>query len=131
MSVLDECAVSFAYCYLEKFGETTALMNTKPWHPRLLQHGNTIDAMVLHRRAVWNEAGGYSTDMPVMGWEDFDLWFKIAKINGWGILVPEILARYRVHASSMLNTITNPNVEKLWSYLRSRHPEFFRGDSAI
>jgi glycosyltransferase involved in cell wall biosynthesis len=125
-TALGNCTASFAYGYLEKFGEVSALLDTKPWDPRALQFGNTIDAMVLHRRSVWRQVGGYSIDMPAMGWEDFDLWFKIAKAQGWGILVPEILGRYRVHHTSMLHTITNPNADRLWSYLRTRHAEFFR-----
>jgi glycosyltransferase involved in cell wall biosynthesis len=123
---LRTTSADFAYCYLEKFGETIALQNTRPWDPQSLQHGNSIDAMVLHRKRSWEAAGGFSEDMPVMGYEDFDLWFKLATLQGWGILVPEILGRYRVHRTSMLNRVTNPNVEKLWSYLRSRHPHFFR-----
>lgn len=125
VSALEHCSASFAYCYLEKFGDVRCLQNTNPWNPATLQQDNTIDAMVLHRKSEWEKAGGYATDMPVMGWEDFELWFKIARTNGWGILVPEILGRYRTHPSSMLNTITNPNAGKLWAYLRSKYPEFF------
>jgi glycosyltransferase involved in cell wall biosynthesis len=128
VAALQNCAASFAYCYLEKFGDVSGLLNTRPWNPATLQHDNTIDAMVLLRKSVWEQVGGYSS-LEVMGWEDFDLWFKIARNKGWGILVPEVLARYRVHQGSMLQTITNPNAEKLWAYLRSSYPEFFTGSS--
>lgn len=73
--------------------------------------------MVLLRKSVWVQVGSYST-LEVMGWEDFNFWFKIARMKGWGILVSEILGRYRVYRSSMLNTITNPYAYKLWTYLR-------------
>lgn len=123
---LDNCEASFAYCYLEKFEDVSCLQNTKAWDPSTLQNGNTIDAMVLHRKSVLEKVGGYSTNEVMrLGWEDFELWFKIARIDGWGTLVPEILARYRVHRASMLSTTTNPNVHKLWTYLRSNYPEFF------
>ena len=122
---LRHCDASFAYCLLEKFGEETGIGNTRPWNSIALQHGNFIDAMVLHRKEVWEEAGGYATDMPVMGWEDFDLWFRIAEMGGWGVQIPEILARYRVKRSSMLHAVTNPSADKLWTYLRAKHPEFF------
>jgi len=123
---LENCDASFAYCYLEKFGEITALQNTKPWNPMSLQYGNTIDAMVLLRRYVWEMVGGYSTNEVMrLGWEDFELWFKIARGGGWGILVPEILAKYRVHRSSMIHTTTTPNIGRLWQYLRLHYPEFF------
>ncbi|MFQ6023462.1 MAG: glycosyltransferase family 2 protein [Acidiferrobacterales bacterium] len=121
---LENCDASFSYCYLEKFGEEHGLQNTHAWKPDSLRHGNTVDAMVLLRKSVWQEIKGYSV-APVMGWEDFELWFKIARIGGWGILVPEILARYRVHGKSMLKNVTNRNMGKLWSHLRSTYPEFF------
>jgi len=121
---LNRSQASFAYCYLEKFGGVRALQNLKPWEPDKLCQGNTIDAMVLLRKSMWEAVGGYSTDMR-LGWEDFELWFKIAKAQGWGILVPEILGRYRVHSASMLGTVTNPNAAKIWTHLRSKHPEFF------
>ncbi len=124
-SALDNCSASFAYCYLEKFGEVTELQNTHVWNPDTLYRGNTIDAMVMHKRSLLIAAGGYSSDMPAMGWEDYELWFKIAEAGGWGILVPEILARYRVHSTSMLHQTTNPNAYALTQYLRHRHPTFF------
>jgi len=122
-SALDHCDAAFAYCYLEKFGKVASLQNTKPWDPAAFRYGNTIDAMVLHRRAVLEKVGGYSTDMPAMGWEDFDLWFKLARNHGWGIMVPEILARYRVHDRSMLLRTTNPNADKLWEYLQNKYSD--------
>ena len=126
VAALDNCDASFAYSYLEKFGEVSCLQNTKQWNPAVLQHGNIIDAMVLLRKSVWETVCGYSTaEVMRLGWEDFELWFKIARIKGWGVRVPEILARYRVHHSSLLFTVTNPNADKLWAYLRSEYPEFF------
>lgn len=126
---LDHSQASFAYCFLEKFGAETGLHNVGVWNPARLQLGNTIDAMVLLRRSVWRAVGGYSIRMPHPGWEDFDLWFKIARIRGWGVQVPEILGRYRVHENSMLRRVTNPNVDNLWQYLRSEYREFFSGQS--
>jgi glycosyltransferase involved in cell wall biosynthesis len=124
-SALDHCRATFAYCYAERFGDVSGLLNVHPWNPAHFQINNTIDAMALLRRSAWEAAGGYSTDMPVMGWEDFDLWFKMARQKGWGILVPEILARYRVHGTSMLRAVTNPRVEILRAHMRATYAEFF------
>ncbi|MGH9459575.1 MAG: glycosyltransferase family 2 protein [Vicinamibacteria bacterium] len=123
-AALDNSAASFAYCYLEKFGDLSCLQNTAAWDPGALQYGNIIDAMVLLRKKAWEEVGGYSR-LDVMGWEDFDLWFKMARLGRWGVQIPEILARYRVHGQSMLKNVTNPSVDKLWHYLRGTYPEFF------
>jgi glycosyltransferase involved in cell wall biosynthesis len=127
VDALENCDASFAYCYLEKFGGVNGLQNIKPWNPSTLGVVNPIDAMVLIRKSIWETVGGYSTNETMrLGWEDYELWFKIARIKGWGVQVPEILAKYRVHKTSMLNTVTNPNVDKLWIYLKKTYPEFFR-----
>ena len=68
------------------------------------------------------EVGGYSSMH--LGWEDYDLWCKFIEKNYYGVLVPEILARYRVHKDSMLNSITNKktNMAKITADMVSRHP---------
>lgn len=53
--------------------------------------------------------------------------FKIARTGGYGLHVPQILARYRVHGTSMLHTVTNEkaSIEVLKTYLRNNYPEFY------
>lgn len=115
----------FAYCYLERFGGYGGIQNLFHWNPASLRYGNNIDAMVLHRTSTIKKLGGYSV-MPVQGWEDFEYWFKLASVNGFGVKVPEILARYRVHFDSMIHTETSPKVDKAWKYIKDNHPEFFK-----
>ena len=124
---LKNTDASFAYSYLQHFGDVNKVGGLQPWNPQMLQYGNTIDAMVLMRKAAWEKAGGYSEDMPYNGWEDYELWFKIAKTGGWGVRLPEILCRYRVHVDSMLYSETNKKVDILKEYLRNKHKPFFTG----
>ena len=120
---LSQCDASFAFCYRELFGRIGLIDNRSPWNPEKLPCGNYIDAMVLMRSDVWRTIGGNACDMPHPGWEDFDLWFKIARRGGWAIHVPEILARYRVHGDSLLHTTTNRerNHQELWDWLRDKY----------
>jgi hypothetical protein len=120
-SALNHCDADFAYCCLERFGVDRGILSWRPWDPQALLEGPYIDAMAMVRKKAWQRVGGYSTDMPVMGLEDFDFWLKIAAVKGWGILVPEILARYRVHVSSMLRTETSARVSLIWEYLERKH----------
>ena len=88
-----------------------------------LAGGNYIDAMALLRTARLRAVGGY-TRMSVAGWEDYDLWCRLAE-RGWrGLRVPEILARYRTHGASMLNTTTRrrDRAAALIDEMRRRHP---------
>lgn len=121
---IKNSGADFAFCYLERFGGYGGIQNLFHWNPSSLKHGNTIDAMVLHKTSTIKKLGGYSV-MPVQGWEDFEYWFKLASAGGFGIKVPEILARYRVHFDSMIHTETSPNVEKAWKYIKDKHPSFF------
>jgi GT2 family glycosyltransferase len=123
---LDHCDASFAYGYLEKFGAERGIVSWRPWNARDLPDGNYIDAMTLIRKSAWIQVGGYSTDMQVPGWEDYEFWLKIAEKDGWGVLIPEFLARYRVHLSSMLRTNTNLRMTLIWDYLERRHPSVKR-----
>ncbi len=125
-SALDQCDASFAYGYLEKFGAERGILSCRPWDSRILEVGNYIDAMCMIRKSAWEQAGGYSTDMVVPGWEDFEFWLKLSESGGWGVLVPEFLARYRVHFSSMLRTNTNLQITLLWDYLERMHPQVRR-----
>jgi len=112
---------AFAYPTLETFGGEQGLRNTQLWSRARLARGNYIDAMALIRKSAWAEVGGY---VPFEhGWEDFDLWCSFAQ-NGWhGVRVPEILARYRVHHASMLQSKTNRThvLRKTAKALKRRH----------
>ena len=124
-TALDHCNASLAYCYLERFGTVSSLISMFPWDPEALRIGNYIDAMVMLRRQTWEQVEGYSTDM-LHGWEDYELWIKIVSQKGWGVLVPEVLARYRVHATSMIYTKTCQNESLIWDYLEAKHPELVK-----
>ena len=62
-----------------------------------------VDAMALFDRRALLDVDGYSTDHPWMGWEDYDLWLKLAAAGKRIALVPEVLTSYRVHPASMIH----------------------------
>lgn len=120
---LDENPVqAFAYSMLQVFSAEDGVINTLRWSAEQLSHGNYIDAMVLLRKESWKSVGGYSK-LDGIGWEDYELWLKFTSSQMTGILVPNILARYRVHNNSMLRKKTNLESQqiKLKKELRARH----------
>lgn len=113
---------AFAFPIIEVFGSRAGLIGTEPWDPERLKQGNYIDAMALIRRSAWLEAGGYDP-MGGLGWEDYDLWCRFAELGFRGVHVAEILARYRVHDSSMLRKVTNvDNGKRVRREIQQRHP---------
>jgi glutathione S-transferase len=60
--------------------------------------------------------------MWLYGWEDFDLWCKFVEQDFQGVLVPEILARYRVHPKSLLQAHTKSRARSVTEEILERHP---------
>jgi glycosyltransferase involved in cell wall biosynthesis len=123
LTAIEQSGAGFTYCYAERFGDACQLSNFVPWEIGRFPRGNYIDAMALIRKSIFDQVEGYTTDLPIMGWEDFDLWLKFARAKSWGLMVPEILTRYRVHDRSMLRTLTNFGQGVIWARLRSVYPE--------
>ncbi|MBR8834992.1 MAG: glycosyltransferase family 2 protein [Stigonema ocellatum SAG 48.90 = DSM 106950] len=66
-----------------------------------------IDAMAMFNKDIVLKVGGYSTELIEygwFGWDDYDLWLKLAQLNYSCKLVPKVLSSYRVHSQSMINT---------------------------
>ena len=66
-----------------------------------------IDAMALFDRGKLIEIGGYDTNLYKFGWfgwEDYDLWLRIAQANLRVTLLPNTLCLYRHHETAMSNT---------------------------
>jgi len=84
---------------------------------------NKIDAMSLIRRSALLQVDGYS-NLEIMGWEDYDLWCKFFDMGLYGVPIAEILARYRTHSKSMLQSVSNQseNIQRLHQEMKMRHP---------
>ncbi|MEI6350294.1 MAG: class I SAM-dependent methyltransferase [Verrucomicrobiota bacterium] len=113
-----------AYPMLQKFGNTEGTLSGRDWTPICFAHRNGIDAMAMIRRSAWAAAGGYQKVAPLGGWQDYDLWCRFVELGFYGVRLPEVLARYRVHGKSMLHTSTNLTAIKqdLVEHMRRRHP---------
>ena len=93
------------------------------WHVPWLCEGNYIDAQAMLRRSTWERLGGYRTDDTlVFGWEDWDLWLRVAADGGHGVHVPQMLGRYRNQHGSMLST-TNLVADRMLDHLRELYPD--------
>jgi hypothetical protein len=117
-----------AYGMLEMFAGHGAvgLRSCFPWGEDRFRRGNPIDAMALVRRDWLMENGGYTTDIRLHGWEDYDLWCRVAERGFHGVLVPEIVARYRTSEHSVLS-ITDISSRQAVALLIDRHPRLMRG----
>jgi hypothetical protein len=116
----------FAYGLIRMLGPSgpTGLLSWAPWDPWWLRIDNYIDAMALIRREALLEAGGYTTEEALYGWEDFELWCNMASRGMSGTLVPELVASYRAGRQSMISLTTLDTTDG-WTALLERY-EFLR-----
>jgi hypothetical protein len=113
---------AFAYATLEAFGAYPGLRSELGWSPRWLCESNYIDAQAMVRRTTYERYGGYREDDDfAYGWEDWELWLRLADAGEHGVHVPQMLGRYRTQASSMI-TITNLVADEMRAHIRGLHP---------
>ncbi|MBD2088487.1 glycosyltransferase [Microcoleus sp. FACHB-1515] len=105
------------YGIISRFDDQTGtgfdLVSYHEWNIEELVVGNYIDAMAMVRRNVLNQIDGYSTELMEIGWcgwEDYDLWLKIAQAGYQCKLVPQILSAYRLHPTSMISTTNSYSI---------------------
>ena len=107
---------TFAYPMQEVVGATDAfvhaggdyLLSFQGWDPERLRRGNVIHAPVLIRTDRLRQLGGFATDPRLSGFEDYDLWCRVAD-RGWrGQPVPQALARRAEAAASPTLSLPHP-----------------------
>lgn len=126
VDALDNSSAEFSYSIISKFDMLEECLCYLPWDPERLKRGNYIDTMAMVRKSWFQRIGYYSDNACTkLGWEDYDLWIKTALHGGKGILVPQILSKYRVHSTSRSFTTQNPNADFLRKVLREQYPSFW------
>lgn len=100
-----------AYSILSRFqgrpNDRRGLLSSYDWDPRMLVEHPYIDAMALFDRAQLIALGGYDNELFKVGWfgwEDYELWLRMAAAHLNATLVPNILCLYRHHQSAMSRT---------------------------
>ena len=83
------------------------LLSYFDWDPQMLVERPYIDAMALFDRRLLIEIGGYDNELYEFGWfgwEDYELWLRIAQAEFRVSFLPNVLCLYRHHETSMSNT---------------------------
>jgi glycosyltransferase involved in cell wall biosynthesis len=99
------------------------LLSYYDWDPQMLVENPYIDAMALFDRERLIKIGGYDTELYKygwFGWEDYDLWLRIAQAELKVSFLPNVFCLYRHHEKAMSNT-TNLFERELVAYLFEKH----------
>jgi hypothetical protein len=76
----------------------------------------------MFRASTFEQHGGYRVDDAlVFGWEDWEMWLRLAASGERGVHVAEMLGRYRTQETSMLAT-SNLFGDLMLEHLRELHP---------
>jgi hypothetical protein len=106
VAVLDaDPQVALAYPRTITFGDAQEVLPLLPWSVEQLARCNFLPCCTMFRRAAWEAAGGYNTN--VRGYEDWDLWVGIATTGAIGRPVPNALWHYRKHGAGVYSESTD------------------------
>ena len=123
LDVAQRSGASFVYPVIQSFGDSDLVLGKLPFAPARLIAYPYIDAMALVSVPAWLAVGGYGESR--LGWEDYEFWCRLAECGLVGTEVGgEPLADYRVHAGSMLRSITEStqNKPRVIAEMTRRHP---------
>ena len=111
-------------CYLKSFG-----LRKFKWKP---MGGDLINflyrqescASAMFWKKCWEQIGGYDENMKT-GYEDWEFWLRLTSA-GWKVAVlEEYLLNYRITDKSMLLTQSEPNRDKIISYILEKHKDLY------
>lgn len=107
LSLLDaDPGLTFVSSWLEAFGEESWQWRQERCDLPALLAECTVHGAALVRRSALLEVGGYDETMPSPGNEDWDLWLGLVARGHRGVILPELLFRYRRRAGSVSTACT-------------------------
>ena len=107
INILDhDLSYAVVFSNANYFGDKTGILKPGKFNLQRLMLGNYIDACAMIRRSAICQVGLYDK-MRIMGYEDWDLWLKLA-FNGYEFYyLNELGFEYRVRKDSMMKTVSN------------------------
>ncbi len=104
-AILDEQPdVAIVYCDQMMFGEREGLLSLPDYNRQRLLVENLLHASAVFRKTVWKEVGGFSETM-ICGWEDWDFWIAVSRLDRGVVKLDEPLFYYRIREDSRDNTM--------------------------
>jgi glycosyltransferase involved in cell wall biosynthesis len=99
--VLDKYPeIGIVYCEAEHFGVRGGRWELPEFSLEGILWGNIIFCSAVFRKRHWEEVGGYNINM-VYGWEDWDFWLSLIRLNLKVYKIPKTYFFYRLKEVSM------------------------------
>ena len=117
--------ISYVYSNIVNKNENNAVLKkTFNFFEQLFS--NQIPYSILIRREDFIKAGVYDEDMPLMGFEDWDLNIRLGKLNLYGSCLDKNLFFYSVSEEGMLKSVSLKNFSLLYSYIRNKNKNLYK-----
>jgi len=120
----EDPLLDVVYSNAEYFGDKAGLWESGDFNLQRLMIENYIDACAVFRKSTWEKIGGYDEKMPVMGYEDWDFWLRIAFNNGNFKYINKVLFYYRYSEKSMIRSIQKDRLTSIYSYMETKHSKY-------
>lgn len=112
------------YGNAEYFSEKTGIWESGEFNLQRLMIENYIDACAVFRKSAWDKLGGYDEKMPVMGYEDWDFWLRIAFQNGKFKYINKVMFDYRYSEKSMIRSVQQDKFSLVFEYMEKKHSSY-------
>ena len=98
--------------------------------------GGTIDNFLFSNSAIgssmfkredWKKCGGYEEKLPILGFEDWELYINILKKGGYTHVLHEVLFNYQVRENSTTDRIKNQKLDK-FKHIIFKHKELYKNN---
>jgi glycosyltransferase involved in cell wall biosynthesis len=112
--------ISPVYCDTLHVGQIQGVEQRPEWSfDRLIQGPFIVNCSMFHKEA-FNQCGGY--DETMKGWEDYDLWIRMAKNGYIGKRIPKTLFSYFHHENDgTVSTEANKNQQELYNKIMEKN----------
>jgi glycosyltransferase involved in cell wall biosynthesis len=110
--------------YIQLFGTYSKVARPRGGNRFNFLFNSECPACSIFRKEAWEKAGGFDETM-VLGYEDWEFFIRVTKLNWEVAVIPEKLLFYRQTTKSTLANHTEPNREKIIRYIVEKHKDWY------
>jgi len=110
--------------YIQLFGRYKKTARPRGGNRFNFLFNSECPACSIFRKVAWEKAGGFDETM-VLGYEDWEFFIRVTKLDWEVAVIPEKLLYYRQTTKSTLANHTEPNREKIVRYIVEKHKDWY------
>jgi tetratricopeptide (TPR) repeat protein len=100
-------AASIAYTEAQSFGSVNGILHMlQEYNFQHLLLGDYIHCASMYKKVLWQQVGGYKTNLRV---EDWNFWIEAGKLGHFGVPIDRPLFYHRARPDSLYATVVLPN----------------------